>query len=148
MPMNVPYYPQSPHPHYLAMSGGGAGGDPYYSQHTLAMAHSPTVGMAYLQSPYASQPMAAPYLSYGGGDDSQRQQQQQQQYQQQYQQQQYQLVPPPPMYLNQSPPSRPVYYQSHHGVSAPRAGVHDPSVEAQLTQSFEHSLRLSAEGGA
>jgi hypothetical protein len=132
MPMSAPYYQQS-NP-YLAMAGGG--GDQYYPQHGMAMAQSPTIGMAYLQSPYGSQPMPAQYMSYG--DESQRQL---------HQQQPQFLAPPPPMYLNQSPPSRSMQYQSHGALAPPRPGLpHDPSVEAQLTQSFERSLRL-AEGG-
>lgn len=124
MPINMPFYHQSP---YVAVNGS----DSMYSQHPLmqgGMAHSPTVGITFLQSPYGSQPIPAQYMSYH--DDAQRRVAA------------TAYPPPPPMYMNQSPPSRP-YYQSHPS----RAAAYDPNSAVHLSQSFQHSLRLNPEGG-
>lgn len=121
IPINVsPYYQQNP---YLSLNGTT---DSVYSQHALGMAQSPPMGMAYLQSPYGSQPIPAQYMGYAATDPQRRMA--------------AAGYPPPPMYLNQSPPSRPPYYG--YGHRAP----YDPSTEA-LSQSFDHALHLNPEGG-
>jgi hypothetical protein len=137
-----PYgYQQSP---YLAINmSGAATTDSLYSQHHLGMAQSPPMGMAYMQSPYGSQPIPAQYLAYAPGEDPQRR----------MAAAAHGYPPPPPMYLSSPPSSRPSYYgggghsygygyAQGQGQSSP----YDPSEAHHLSQAFDHSLRLNPDG--